>query len=98
MKTNFVRVLCDVHCDWEGLPPTYRVHVNGELFAERTWDYGNDIFLEEMLQIQAPPGHYDINFELVKPHLATLQVKNIRVDYGPGTAHKNQVRIYDEIS
>ena len=98
MKTSFVGVLCDVHCDWEGLPPIYRVYVNGEMFAERTWDYDPDIFLEEMLQIQAPAGHYHIDFELVKPHLAQLEVRNIRVDYGPGTVQKNQIRIYDEIT
>jgi hypothetical protein len=37
MSKKFVRVLADVDCEWEGLMPSYRVYVNDELFAERTW-------------------------------------------------------------
>jgi len=86
MSKNFVRVLCDVHCNWEGLPPNYRVFVNDELFTERTWIWEDDaVYLEEMLQIEAEPGEYLIRHELVPPNLAQLRVENIRVDYGPGT-------------
>lgn len=80
--SQFVRVLCDVYCDWEGLPPNYRLYVNDELFAERTWIW-TDHYLEELLQIQAQPGEYRIRHELVAPHLASMQVRNIRVDHGP---------------
>lgn len=92
---HFVRVLCDIDCDWEGLPPNYRVYVNNELFAERTWIW-RDEYLEEALQIEAEPGEYTITHELVPPHLAKLKVTNIRVDFGPGTVEKNLLRIYDE--
>ena len=95
MNKKFVRVLADVHCDWEGLDPTYRVYVNDELFAERTWRWTSE-YLEEMLQIEAEPGNYNLRWELVPPHLAQLQVENIRVDYGPGTIENNKLRIYDE--
>ena len=97
MSKNFVRVLCDVHCDWEGLPPNYRVFVNDELFTERTWIWEDSaIYLEEMLQIEAEPGNYQIRHELVPPNLAQLQVKNIRVDFGPGTVNdQGQLRITD---
>ena len=81
MNKQFVRVLCDIHCDWEGLPPNYRVYVAGELFSERTWLW-TDSYLEEILQINAESGDYPIKVELVQPCLATLRVENIRVDHG----------------
>jgi len=96
MNKKFVRVLADVHCDWEGLNPIYRVYVNDELFAERTWRW-TDSYLEEMLQIEAEPGKYTLRWELVPPHLAQLTVENIRVDHGPANIKNNELlRIYDE--
>lgn len=92
MTKKFVRVLADVDCDWEGLCPVYRVFVNHELFAERTWIWTNE-YLQEMLQIEADPGDYDLRWELVPPHLAKLSVKNLRVDFGPGTIVDNKLRI-----
>ena len=93
MAKQFVRVLADVDCNWEGLNPIYRVYVNDELFSERTWIW-TDSYLEEMLQIEAEPGNYNIRYELVPPHLAQLTVTNIRVDYGPGTVENNVLRIH----
>lgn len=91
-----MRVLADIHCDWEGLDPTYRVYVNDELFAERTFSWAN-AYLEEMLQIQAQPGRYNLRWELVPPHLAQLRVENVRVDHGPGEiTHHSLLRIHDE--
>lgn len=96
MNKKFVRVLADIHCDWEGLNPIYRVYVNDELFAERTWHW-TEHYLEEMLQIEAEPGKYNLRWELVPPHLAQLTVKNVRVDYGPANIKNNELlRIYDE--
>ena len=96
MTKKFVRVLADVHCDWEGLAPTYRVYVNDELFAERTWIW-TDAYLEEMLQIEAEPGKYDLRWELVRPCLAQLQVLNMRVSQGSGNIKNNTLlRILDE--
>lgn len=95
MTKKFVRVLADLHCDWEGLAPTYRAYVNDELFTERTWIWTNS-YLEEALQIQAEPGTYTIRFELVPPFLATLSVRNLRVDVPQETGvdvKNNQLRI-----
>jgi hypothetical protein len=83
MTKKFVRVLADINCEWEGLDPTYRVFVNNELFAERTWSW-TDCYLEENLQIEAEPGQYNLRWELVNPHLAHLKVSNLRVEVGPG--------------
>ena len=96
MDKKFVRVLADVYCDWEGLPPTYRVYVNDELFTERTWTW-TDCYLEELLQIEAPAGKYQIRYELVPPHLAQLRVENMRVDLGPANIKGDSLlRIVDE--
>ena len=90
MNRKFVRVLADIDCEWEGLNPIYRVYVNDELFAERTWLWP-DCYLEEMLQIEAEPGEYCLRWELVPPHLAKLIVKNVRVDYGDGNVSGNKL-------
>lgn len=96
MTKKYVRVAAEVHCSWEGLPPTYRVYVNDELFSERTWIW-TDSYLEENLQILAEPGKYHIRFELVPPYLAQLWVKNMLVSHGPGSIKKNEIlRIHDE--
>ena len=96
MSKKFVRVLCDVHCEWEGFEPVYRVYVNDELFTERKWIW-HDSYLEELLQIEAEPGKYQIRHELVPPHSATLSVKNLRVELGPAEITKTTLRIHDEI-
>ena len=95
MARQFIRLLADVHCEWEGLSPIYRAYVNDELFAERTWIW-TDSYLEECFQIEAEPGEYRVRYELVPPHLAALNVTNFRVDFGPATVENNVVRIHDE--
>jgi hypothetical protein len=96
MNKKFVRVLADINCDWEGLNPIYRVYVNKELFAERTWSWTNS-YIQEMLQIEADSGCYELNWELVPPHLAKLSVSNVHVDFGPATVENNRLlRIHDE--
>jgi len=92
MSTKFVRVVCDVTCGWSGTPPRYRAYVNDELFTERTWIW-TDSYLEELLQIQAPPGKYIIRYELVDPDSARLKVKNIRVEAGDAVVGKNILEI-----
>jgi hypothetical protein len=96
MTKQFVRVVTDLHCDWEGLAPTYRVYVNDELFGERTWIWTED-YLEEALQIYAKPGKYHIRYELVPPNLAQLNISNMRVVHGTGKIKNNTLlRIQDE--
>ena len=89
---QFIRVLCDVDCSWTETPPDYRVYVDDELFAERTWRW-RDSYLEEMIQIEAEPGEYVISYELVNSPGATLRVLNMRVDYGPGKIKGNLLKI-----
>jgi hypothetical protein len=52
--------------------------------------------LEEMLQIDASPGTYQLSYQLVPPHLAQLRVENIRVEHGPASVKGTKIRIHDE--
>jgi hypothetical protein len=79
MKLKFVLVKADVSIDWQGDPPNYRIYVGKELFTERTWIW-KDEYLEELLQIYAPPGDYDLRWELVPPAQGVIEVTNLRVE------------------
>jgi hypothetical protein len=81
MQTEFVIAKCDVYCEWTGPHPRYRCYVNDELFSERTWIW-QDMYLEESLQIQAPPGKYTVRVEWLDTEHATIKVRNLRVDTG----------------
>jgi hypothetical protein len=83
VENKFIRAVFDLDCEWEGLPPTYRIYVNDELFAERTWTWVDE-YLTEMLQISAAPGRYHVRVEPVAPHLSRFTASNHRVEYGPG--------------
>ena len=85
MKPEFITVLSDVYCKCGDTPARYRAYVNDELFAERTWVWSN-MYLEEMLQINAVPGRYTIRYELVDGYNnnAGLKIRNMRVEHGPG--------------
>lgn len=92
MQTQYVRVVCDVICTPGSTPVRYRAYVNDELFAERTWIW-EDSYLEESLQIQAPPGKYTVRYELVDDTESKFKVKNMRIDEGNATMKKNILEI-----
>jgi len=69
----------------------YRAYVNNELFTERTWIWDDRYYLEETLQLDAPPGHYRINVVVLGADQETLQVENIRVIDGPGRIEKDKL-------
>ena len=99
MTKQYVRVVCNVACKWEGLAPIYRVYVNDELFTERTWIWQDDSYLREEIQIEAEPGDYNIRYELVPPNLAELLVTLPVVDYGSAVITEDgRLRITDEIA
>jgi hypothetical protein len=84
VTAEFVRAVFDLDCDWEGLPPVYRIYINDELFAEREWRW-TDCYLQEILQIQAPPGRYTVRIDPVGPQIARFHTNNHRVEHGPGS-------------
>ena len=92
----YVRAVFEIDCDWEGLPPVYRVFVNDELFSERTWIWC-DQHLQEILQIQAPPGKYTVRVESVGPSLARFRTWNHHIEHGPARWYKGgMIRIGHE--
>jgi hypothetical protein len=85
MNRQEVVVKADVTISWKKQPPNYRIYVGNELFTERTWIW-QDRYLEEMLTIYAPPGEYNLRWEIVPPFKGKITVSNPRVEYGrPGT-------------
>jgi hypothetical protein len=97
MTKQYVRVVCNIACKWEGLPPIYRVYINDELFTERTWRWDDEFYLKEEIQIEAEPGEYSIRYELVPPNLAELLVTKPVVDYGCGSITEDGLlRIHNE--
>ncbi len=82
MNTKFVKVSFDIDCKWKkGTSPAYRVYVNDELFAERTWIW-RGYYLNEMLQISAAPGEYRVRVEAVQPIGGKFKTRNYQVAYG----------------
>ena len=75
----------EIHCEWSGTAPSYRVFVNDELFSERTFIW-QEQYLTEMLQISAKPGVYQVR---VEPVYSTMQnssqfnIKNYQIEHGP---------------
>jgi hypothetical protein len=63
MGLQSVQFEYEVHCDWTGTPPVYRLYVNDELFTERTYIWNNK-YLEEVVSIEALPGDYVVRYEL----------------------------------
>jgi hypothetical protein len=97
MSKQFVGLSCNVWCKWEGLPPTYRVYLDDELFTERTYRLNDDVYLLENLEIYAEPGEYQLRYELVPPNLAKLQVSIPIIRHGAATINSQGIlRITDE--
>jgi hypothetical protein len=95
MTRQSVVVQADVNMVWNGDPPNYRIYVGDELFTERTWIW-RDEYLVERLVINAPPGKYNLRWELVPPSQGTIEVTNIRIEQGPASAcikKNSQLRI-----
>ena len=98
MNRQSVVICVDVSVDWQGDPPNYRVYVGDEMFTERTWIW-QEQYLEEMLVVNAPPGKYNLRWELVPPAQGKIEVKNVRIKHGSDHAYikkTSQLRITDE--
>lgn len=83
MAKEFVKVLMDIHCDWHGTAPGYRVFVNEELFSERTYIW-TEQYVTEALQVNAEPGLYQVRLEYLNAEQAVYSVQNRRTESGPG--------------
>lgn len=82
MEKKFVKIRFDVRCKWAGFPPDYRVFVNDELFTERTFIWGDDIYIKEMLQVKAEPGVYSFRVEELEPKTGEFRISSAYVEFG----------------
>lgn len=82
MRNKFVKFSFDLFCDWKRQPPTYRVYVNNELFTERTYIWGGTQHLQEVLQLSAPPGKYNIRVDNLGDPECQFKVRNLKIDNG----------------
>lgn len=88
---RFVQVSAEVHISWFGpIYPVYRLFVNDELFAEREWRYPGH-YLDELIQIEAVPGKYNIRYEILNERHVHLEIKSMRVIEGPGKIKGNSL-------
>lgn len=83
MRNNFVKINFDLHCDWKRKPPTYRIYVNHELFTERSYIWGGTQYIQEILQLKAPPGKYVIRVDNLGDPDCVFKVRNLSVAQGP---------------
>jgi hypothetical protein len=90
MNSSFILVNCDVHCVSKTThsTPVYRLYVNDELFAERSWLW-NNAYLKELLQIQAPAGTYQIKLENLAKDLGDITMDNVCVKQGAARILEN---------
>jgi hypothetical protein len=98
MNRQSVVVCADVSVVWQGDPPNYRIYVGNEMFTERTWIW-QEQYLVERLVVNAPPGKYNLRWELVPPAQGTIEVTNVRIEHGSDHAYikkDSQLRITDE--
>lgn len=80
---SYVHAAFNVDCEWEGINPVYRIYVNDELFAERTWRW-TEFFLTENIRVEGPTGRYQVRLEPVGPQIAKFTVDEYKVVKGPG--------------
>lgn len=95
MPVKDVQIEYNVSCEWTNIPPVYRLYVNTELFTERTYIWP-DRCLEEVIPISAPPGDYEIAYQLIGQ--GNLVVSNPRVNHGSAEfISHNTLRIHHAI-
>jgi hypothetical protein len=92
MGLQSVQFEYEVHCEWAGSPPIYRLYVNDEMFTERTYVWTNK-YLEEVVSVEAPPGDYKIRYELLGH--GTITATNPKVTIGSAEfIDNNTLRIH----
>ena len=53
-----------VYCHWSETPPVYRIYVNSELMAERTFSWpGYQVYIREHLVCNLDPGIHTVTLE-----------------------------------
>ena len=79
--SQYAKVEFDLFCEWQEQPPTYRIFVNRELYAERNYIWKDVEYVRECLQVQAEPGIYEIYIDdLAKK--SRFRMRNLNIHAG----------------
>lgn len=79
---KFVTVTIDIYCEWLSEAPEYRLYVNDELFADRTFRWNKEKYLQEVIPLHAPPGIYTITVEPLTEKLLKFEANNLQIEKG----------------
>lgn len=83
---KFVMASFEIDCRDNRPPPVYRIWLGEQLFGERCFDF-YELWLQETLQILAPPGDYTLRVECLNKNISQLKLWNFHVDKGPAVFH-----------
>jgi|GEM_PF-3467139 len=78
----FAKILVDLYCDWDGIPPTYRIFADNELLAEREYVWNDPVYVTEIIQVEFPMDEPKfIHLETVNPNISNFRFENQRIKY-----------------
>lgn len=67
-----------LYCDWELIPPVYRIYIDGELFAERSYIWNNsDHVLQEIISADLSPTQHELTVEPVGIRTGTFRINRV---------------------
>lgn len=79
---KFATVTLDIYCVWLNEAPNYRLYVNEELFADRTFRWDKNKYLQENIEIHGIPGLYTITIEHDEKHVVDFNACNLQIKRG----------------
>ena len=93
MIVRQAELVIDVHCQYGGQSPRYRIYVDNDLITERSFIWSSvKQYIEEHIIVNVQPGQHSIRIENVDPDLGIITAKNLRLD-GIPTASENVFEI-----
>lgn len=77
-----VEIDMDIFCVWYKQPPAYRIYIDDELMAERTFLGTPDEYYQEHIIVEVTPGTHRIVFERlpVETQEDRVNVTHIKID------------------
>jgi hypothetical protein len=79
-----VHVTFTLLCDWQGVPPVYRLYIDNELVTERTYRFKNtELTIEECIPLNIPAGPHYMHVVNVYPERGTFKVTDFKVNEKP---------------
>lgn len=95
-QKKFVVASFEIDCRDNRPLPIYRIWLGDQLFGERCFDFW-ELWLQECLQILAPPGDYTLRVEGVNKDISQFKLWNFQVEKGPAVFHPREDHNSNEI-